>query len=73
MKNFFSKIGKRFGERFGNVDKDDIGKWSLLVLSGLLGLGANWFDTRKKDRLYREGLKNDFEERFKKLTESTDE
>jgi hypothetical protein len=69
VKNFFSKIG----ERFRNMDKDDLGKWGLLIASGLLGLGANWFDQRKKDRLYKEGLKDDFEERFKKLTESTDE
>ena len=67
------KLFSKIGDKIRNADKDDIGKWSLLVLSGLLGLGANWFDQRKKDRQYREGLKEDFETRFKKLTNSTDE
>ena len=66
------KLFSKIGDKIRNTDKDDIGKWSLLVLSALLGLGANCFEQRKKDRLYREGLKEDFEERFKKLTNSTD-
>lgn len=56
-------------ERIKSVDKDVGFKWLFLVAAGILGLVANVFDTRHKDRQYESKLKEKLDEQAKKLEE----
>ena len=51
------------------MDKDTWLKWGFLIAAGVLGLVANIFDTRKKDRIFEETVNREVSEKIEKLTE----
>lgn len=61
------KLFGRIGDWFKKLDKDDLGKWGLLALAGGAGLAADYFDHKKKDRLYMEEMRKSVKEQAEKL------
>lgn len=51
------------------VDKDTVFKWSFILGAGILGLVADIFDRKKKDRLYEEKVDREVQEKVSKLLE----
>jgi hypothetical protein len=54
MREWFNNLCGKVKDKVSHVDKDEVLKWSLMIGGGLMGLAANIFDTRKKDREFRE-------------------
>jgi len=61
----FEKLKLKF-----KVDKDSCFKWGLILLAGLLGLGADIFDRKKKDKVYNETINREV---TRKVNEKIDE
>ena len=53
-------------------DRDTGLKWTFILGAGLLGLIADVFDRKKKDRLYEEKIDREVAERVSKLMEGKD-
>ena len=56
-------------DRIKEADKSTLGKWACLIGAGLLGLFANLFDTRHKDKLYEKKLGEEVEKQVQRLSE----
>ena len=76
--NAYMKINQKGGAlmskwnpiaKIKECDKSTLGKWACLIGAGLLGLIANIFDTRHKDRLYESKLGEKVDEQIQKLKE----
>ena len=63
---------EKFKARF-KFDKDSGLKWLCLGAAGLIGLLADVFDRRRKDRLYKETIEREVSERVTQLLESKTE
>ena len=55
-----------------HMDKDSVWKWVLLGVAGLIGLGANYFDTRVKDKMYEQKLDQKIDAQVKRLMAEQD-
>ena len=55
--------------RVKNADKDNIWQWSLFGLAGLIGLVAQIFDTKVKDKKYEKRLDAEIQAHAKRLME----
>ena len=54
-------------------DRDTGLKWLFILGAGVLGLVADVFDRKKKDRLYEEKIDREVAERVGKLMEGKDD
>lgn len=56
-----------------NTDGDTIGKWVCIGAAALIGILANVFDTRHKDRVYMSKMDEEIARRADKLLNSPTE
>lgn len=62
------------GNKFGKFDKDGVMKWGFLLGAGVLTLISNIFDTKKKDRQFKEAVDKKVDAKIEKLLqEKTDQ
>ena len=62
------------GNKLGKFDKDTVMKWGFLLGAGVLTLVSNIFDTKKKDRQFKEAVDKKVDAKIEKLLqEKTDQ
>ena len=60
--------------KFGKFDKNSVLKWGFLLGAGVLTLISNIFDTKKKDRQFKEAVDKKVDAKIEKLLqEKTDQ
>lgn len=60
--------------KLGRFDKDSVMKWGFLLGAGVLTLISNIFDTKKKDRQFKEAVDKKVDAKIEKLLqEKTDQ
>ena len=62
---------EKLAARFGKFDKDGILKWGFLIGAGVLTLISNVFDTRKKDRQFKDTVDKKVDAKLDKLIEES--